>query len=208
MAWPVGYGFDLVKYQHMASDGVAVIALILVSTPVQVSLLFCFSRPRSSSAVEYLGLTPPRKRDLVLLPLVGAALLATTDGTNWFLGEKIVTAFQDDISRSGASAGALAWLWLAVVVVAPIGEEVLFRGFLFQGWRRSPDDVWIAVVGTAILWAAIHVQYNIFVVGEIFLIGLALGWVRWRTGSAISTILLHAFLNSAGMVETYFQLGG
>jgi membrane protease YdiL (CAAX protease family) len=38
--------------------------------------------------------------------------------------------------------------------------------------------------------------------------GLVLGWVRWRTRSTISTILLHSFLNAAGMGETYFQLRG
>src|SRR5271166_3491924 len=51
-------------------------------------------------------------------------------------------------------------------------------------------------------------KYNPLVVGEILLVGLALGWVRWRTRSTISTILLHTFLNAAGMAETYFQLRG
>jgi CAAX protease family protein len=95
-----------------------------------------------------------------------------------------------------------------VVIVAPIGEETLFRGFLFRGWQRSPDNAWAAIVGTAFLWAIVHVQYNPLVVSEILLVGLALGWVRWRTRSTISTILLHSFLNAAGMTETYFQLRG
>ena len=187
----------LARLQHVASDGVAVTTLLCMSTPVQVGLLFWFARLRSSSAIEYLALTLPRRRDIIILLLSAAALLAISDGVSWLLGKNVVTSFQDDIYRSAASAGLLVWLWLAVVIVAPIGEETLFRGFLFRGWQRSPDDAWTAIGSTAFQWAVAHVQYNPLVVGEILLVGLALGWVRWRTGSTISTILLHSFLNAA-----------
>ena len=208
VTWSRDYGFSLARLQHVASDGVAVTTLLCVSTPVQVGLLFWFARLRSSSAIEYLALTLPRRRDIIILLLSAAALLAISDGVSWLLGKNVVTSFQDDIYRSAATAGLLVWLWLAVVIVAPIGEETLFRGFLFRGWQRSPDDAWTAIGSTAFLWAVAHVQYNPLVVGEILLVGLALGWVRWRTGSTISTILLHSFLNAAGMAETYFQLRG
>lgn len=208
VAWSHDYGFSLVKLKQMAGDGVAVTTLLWVSTPVQVGLLFWFARLRSSSAIKYLALTLPRKRDILLLLLSAAALLTISDGVSLLLGKNVVTSFQDDIYRSAASAGLLVWLWLAVVIVAPIGEETLFRGFLFRGWQRSPYSAWAAIGGTAFLWAIVHVQYNPLVVGEILLVGLVLGWVRWRTRSTISTILLHSFLNAAGMVETYFQLHG
>ena len=208
VAWSRDYGFSLARLQQMASDGVAVTTLLFVSTPVQVGLLFWFARLRSSSAIEYLALTLPRRRDIIILLPSAAALLAISDGVTWLLGKNVVTSFQEDIYRSAASAGLLVWLWVAVVIVAPIGEETLFRGFLFRGWQRSPDDAWAAIGGTAFLWAVVHVQYNPLVVGEILLVGLALGWVRWRTRSTISTILLHSFLKAAGMAETYFQLRG
>jgi uncharacterized protein len=208
LSWSHGYGFSFAKLQHMTGDGVAVITLVCVSTPVQVGLLFWFARLRSSSAVEYLALTLPRKRDIVILLLSAALLFAASDGLSWLLGKNIVTSFQDDIYRSAASAGAQVWLWLAVVIVAPIGEEILFRGFLFRGWQRSSGDAWIAIGATAVLWAIVHVQYDPLVIGEILVAGLALGWVRWRTGSTISTILLHSMLNAGGMAETYFQLRG
>ena len=206
VSWSHDYGFSFAKLQHMAGDGVAVITLLCVSTPVQVGLLFWFARLRSSSAVEYLALTLPRKRDMVVLLLSAAVLFAASDGLSWLLGQNVVTSFQDDIYRSAASAGTQVWLWLAVVVVAPIGEETLFRGFLFRGWQRSSGDAWIAIGTTAFLWAIVHVQYDSLVIGEILLAGLVLGWVRWRTRSTISTILLHSLLNAVGMAETYFQL--
>lgn len=206
LSWSTGQGFSFAKLENMAGNGAAVTTLLLVSTPVQVALLIWFSRIRASSVVEYLALTLPRKRDLVTLMLSGAILLVVSDGVSHLAGQEVVTSFQTDIYRSAASSGTLVWLWFAVVIVGPIGEETLFRGFLFRGWQRSPDDAWVAIGLTAILWAVVHVQYNLLVIGEIVLVGLGLGWVRWRTGSTISTFILHACLNAIGMAETFLQL--
>jgi uncharacterized protein len=208
LSWSYGDEFSLAKLQGMAGNGEAVIILVCVSTPVQLGLLFWFARRRSSSALNYLALNLPKKGHILRLFLAAAALFALGDGVNWLLGGRIVTPFQIDIYRSAERSGALPWLWLTVVIVAPIGEETLFRGFLFQGWRRSPNDAWAAIGATALLWALVHVQYNPLIIGQIFVVGLALGWVRWTTGSTISTIFLHALLNSVGLAETHFALRG
>ena len=202
-------GASFAKLQGSAGDGVAVIILICVSTPIQVGLLFWFARLRVPSPLGYLALTLPRKRDITLLVLVVMAVIAAGDGLNLLFGARIVTPFQTDIFRSARTADALPWLWLTVVLVAPIGEETLFRGFLFRGWQRSSSSgPWIAIGATALLWAIIHVQYDVLVIGQVLLVGLAFGWVRWVTGSTVSTILLHAALNAVGLTETYFTLRG
>lgn len=190
----------------LASDGVAVILTICVSTPVQVGLLVWFARRRSASAIDYLALRLPSPRALGLLALGAVALLAATDGLSWLLAGNAVTSFQSDVYRSARAAGATPWLWLTIVVAAPIGEELLFRGFLFRGWQTAAGTPWAAIVATAALWAIVHVQYSVIVIAQVMLVGLAFGWVRWATGSTISTILLHACLNAAGLAETYFSL--
>ncbi len=114
--------------------------------------------------------------------------------------------FRYDIYRTASAAGWLPWLWITIVVVAPVGEETLFRGFLFRSWNRSPRDAWIAIAVTALLWAGMHVQYVLTVMGEVFVIGIAFGWVRWKTGSTLPTILMHCLLNAAGMFETLLAL--
>jgi membrane protease YdiL (CAAX protease family) len=202
------YGLNLAKLQHAANDGVAVIVLVCVSTPVQVGLLLVFARRRDPSGLDYLGLRLPRRTDLALLVVAAAGLIAADFGFSWLLGTKVVTTFQGDIYRSAQLAGVLPWLWLTVVVVAPIGEETLFRGFLFRGWLGSPRNPWPAIVATSAAWALLHVQYNPFTIGEIFLVGLAFGWVRATTGSTVATMALHAFLNAAGLAETFFAVGG
>jgi CAAX protease family protein len=93
-----------------------------------------------------------------------------------------------------------------VVAATPIGEESLFRGFLFRGWLRSPRDAWPVILLTAFLWSIVHVQYDWFVIAQVFCFGVLLGWLRWASGSAILTMLLHALINAEGMFETFLTL--
>ena len=82
--------------------------------------------------------------------IVVLVFIAVADGTSWLLRRDIVTQFQLDIYRTASAAGWLPWLLLTVVVVAPIGEETLFRGFLFRGWHRTPRDAWTAIIVTRV----------------------------------------------------------
>ena len=83
--------------------------------------------------------------------------------------------------------------WVSTLTLATFAEEVLFRGFLLQGWRRL-HEFWRAAAGSAILFAGIHWPGWILL-GEkplpematlslpILLLGLALAWLREKTGS-------------------------
>jgi membrane protease YdiL (CAAX protease family) len=197
------YGRGLTQLPNLAQDGVAVSALIIVSTPIQVGLLMLMARQTGIGAADYLGLKWPKRGEVIVGVLAMVALVAVGNLVTWGLGQNIVTPFQFDIYRTASAAGWLPILWLAVVVVTPIGEEVLFRGFLFRGWHRSPGDVWLVIVATAALWALIHLQYDLFVIVQIFVVGLVLGWFRWVTGSTLLAILLHGLINCEGMFETF-----
>jgi CAAX protease family protein len=93
-------------------------------------------------------------------------------------------------------------MFAAAILIAPAGEEAMFRGFLFRGWVRSPRSVWPAIVVISILWAMLHIQYDWTGVLQIFVVGLFLGWMRWRSGSLVLTFLLHALFNLEGTLET------
>jgi membrane protease YdiL (CAAX protease family) len=197
-------GQDLTRMPDFSGDGVAVSLIILVSTPIQMALLAAFARMAGSNPFAYLALTWPRRSEVVFGICVTAALIILGNALSWLLGNNIVTPFQSDIFRTASEAGpfALLCLWFAVIVLTPIGEEALFRGFLFRGWLRAPKDAWAVIFITAALWAVIHLQYDWYVTGQIFAFGLMLGWMRWATGSTILTILLHAMINLEGMLET------
>jgi membrane protease YdiL (CAAX protease family) len=196
------YGLPLRELPGIGGDGVAVAIIILVSTTVEVGLLTMLARRAGNDPLRYLALTVPSRGQLLFGIAGVVALIVVLNTVSWLFGRDIVTTFQSDIVRTASATGWLALLWFAVVVGAPVGEEVLFRGFVFRGWLRTPNDAWPAIVITAALFAMLHIQYDWFVIGQIFCFGLFLGWMRWATGSTLLTIILHALINFEGMLET------
>jgi len=100
-------------------------------------------------------------------------------------------------------------MWTGAVIVAPAGEEILFRGFLFRGWVRSPRPVGPAIIAIfviSLLWAVLHVQYDWTGIVQILVVGLFLGWMRYVSGSTLLTFFLHALFNVEGTLETVLQL--
>ena len=68
--------------------------------------------------------------------------------------------------------------WIAIVFAAPVFEEIFFRGFLFEGFRKSRIGDLGTVIITALTWAIIHTQYGYYEMSFIFLLGILLGVVR------------------------------
>ena len=206
LAW--WYGFALGQLPDISGDGVAIALIIFISTPIQVLLLALFASRAGGSVAEYLGLVWPRRSEVVFAIAAVVAAIVVGNVISWLLGRNIVTTFQTEIYRTAAAAGWLPWLWLwlAVVVATPIGEEMVFRGFLFRGWLRLPNAAGPVIVITALLWALVHVQYDWYVSGQIFAFGLLLGWMRWATGSTVLTMLMHGLINLEGMIETFVSL--
>lgn len=180
----------------------------LVATPVVVGLVVLSALARRGMRVrDYLGLRWVGRGRLIrwCLVLLGFAVLA--DLTTVWLGRPVVPEVMLEAYRS---AGWTPLLWVAVVVCAPIGEEMFFRGFLFMGWMHSPLGGWGTVVSTSLIWALIHQQYDLFGMGLIFVVGLLLGYSRLRTGSIYPAIVMHALMNLLATVQTaaYIRIAG
>jgi len=87
--------------------------------------------------------------------------------------------FMEDI-LSGAG-----WLlmFVATVIFASFFEEVLFRGFIFVGLLRSRLGVAGAIALTSLVWTLLHLQYDLFGMFTICVMGIVLGVTRYKTGS-------------------------
>ena len=94
---------------------------------------------------------------------------------------------------------------LAAVFVAPICEEVFFRGFVFMGLRQAMPLGW-AIVLSAFFFAVAHGDPGSFAV--LFIIGLALAFLRWRTNSLWPGILLHLVNNGIGALAIILVMQG
>lgn len=114
------------------------------------------------------------------------------------LGRPMVNPFMTQMVDSADSRWLLV---IALLIAAPISEEVFFRGFLFEGLARSRLGGRAAVVLTAAVWAAIHTQYDAFDMSSVFIIGLLLGAARLRSGSLWLCVGLHAALNLVALLQ-------
>ncbi|AXK80007.1 CPBP family intramembrane metalloprotease [Pseudolabrys taiwanensis] len=199
------FGMSLSSHGDIGGDGVSVTLLILISTPVQITMLMLLAA-RRGNPLDYLALVVPKRGDVIFGVLAIIALIVVADAVSWLADRDLVTPFQTAIYRTADAAGWLPLLWFAVVIGAPAGEELLFRGFLFRGWLRKPTDTWAVIAITAGLFALMHVQYDWFVMGQVFIFGLLLGFMRWASGSVLLTMLLHAIINFEGMLETWISL--
>ena len=187
-------------------DGQLFARVLIPSTLVQIAVLALAARLRRWPVADYLGLIVPTKRETAIALACLVAWLLGSDAATYLLGKDIVTPFQTDVYTSARAAGAVLPLWIALVLVGPAGEEIMFRGFLYRGWAHSTRAVIPAIVVISALWAVVHIQYDWFGIFQVFLTGLLFGWVRWRSGSTLLTFLLHGLMNTWATVETIIKL--
>lgn len=88
--------------------------------------------------------------------------------------------------------------FFSLVILAPVAEEVIFRGYLF-GKMRKHAPLWVVIVITSLLFALVHFQGNVGV--DVFALGIVLCLLRVVSGSLWPSILLHMLKNG---VAYYF----
>jgi len=187
--------------------GAAVAVSLLVGNPVQVVTLALAARMTGEDVLAYFALDLPRRRDVIIAVAGLALVILVADLLTLAFGRELVPAFQLQIHRSAQAEGALISLWVALIVVSPVGEELLFRGFLFRGFVRDPRDALPGILAISLIWSLLHVQYDWFGVSLVFGLGVLLGYVRLYSGSTTLVILLHALLNLESVLETVVVLG-
>ncbi len=110
---------------------------------------------------------------------------------------------QDLVARGLGPVG-IAMLIFAAVILAPIGEETLFRGVLLP-WLRRFLGVDAAVWLSAVLFGIGHLRYGLYL-STIVVYGLVLGWARLRTGNLRASIVLHMIINAVATAVALSRL--
>jgi membrane protease YdiL (CAAX protease family) len=94
-----------------------------------------------------------------------------------------------------------------IVILGPIIEEILFRGFL-QSWIRQHLGPQKAICITSVLFSFFHYSYdqglaNIPIIGSLCIFAYFLGFVYEKKGSLIAPITLHALFNGCNVLSLY-----
>jgi len=79
-------------------------------------------------------------------------------------------------------------------ILAPIVEEIAFRGVLVGGLLRMRQKPWVAIVLPALIFALFHGTYTQLMGTMVF--GIICGWTYWRTKSLLPGILIHITNNT------------
>lgn len=147
------------------------------------------------------------KQDLGLQrgPLVKDFLYLIVGTIGYFILTALVTSIAMALFPSadyqeaqdvGFNALANNWQYIlafvSLVVVAPVAEEVIFRGYLF-GKLQKHAPLWLSVFLSAALFAVAHGQFNVAL--DTFALGVVLALLRVASGSLWPAILLHMLKN-------------
>ena len=101
----------------------------------------------------------------------------------------------------GLGPGGLAVMFVGMALLAPAGEELLFRGLLYGRLKATRLREPGAIVVLALFFAVIHLQYGWREWIFIFLDALLFGLVRWRTGSVLVPMVMHMIGNSIAWAQ-------
>lgn len=101
-----------------------------------------------------------------------------------------------------ATTPEYAMAFIALVIIPPIAEELLFRGY-FYGKIRAVSRFWVSAVITSVLFGLVHWQWNVGV--DVFALSLVLCALREYTGSVWAGIILHMTKNAIAFTLLFLQ---
>ena len=119
-----------------------------------------------------------------------------------FLYEQLGIEMDENTQQIFTSLMKEPWGYVAVGILAPLAEEVVFRGAILRTLLgiMSKKNHWVAIIISAALFGLAHFNEAQFI--NALLMGLLLGWMYYRTGSLVPGILLHWINNTMAYVLT------
>jgi membrane protease YdiL (CAAX protease family) len=91
---------------------------------------------------------------------------------------------------------------IATILIAPVGEEIIFRGILYP-WAKRRFSQPLALWGTAILFGAIHLNLSSFL--PLTLLAVLLVWLYEFTGNLLAPIMVHCIFNGVNFILLFYQ---
>lgn len=202
---PLITGWSVEKLQTWLTESTfAQFLTVLIMEAMTLWLLWVFLNIRKVS-LRSIGLVGPRTRDVgyalagIAVYLVSYVLIASLM-SEIFPG--LDTEQEQQLGFSKDIVGiSLLFAFISLVVLPPITEEIVMRGFLYTGLRKKLPKI-VAAVITSILFAAAHLQWGsgaalLWIAAlDTFVLSMVLVYLREKTGSLWSPVLVHAIKNA------------
>ena len=198
---------DVAAAIHVVGGGLTISLSVISGLPAVFAALWLAIRMSGASFADYLALRGTSWINFVIGGVALGVLVMGWDAISRVVGHEVSPGFMGDVLQSARADGALWLLVIAFCVAAPVSEELFARGFLYRGWSESFLRVPGAILLSSLVWTALHLQYDWFFFGEVFSIGLLLGYLRYRSNSIWLTVVLHGLNNLGAVVQTMWLAG-
>ena len=188
------------RVEALAANGdVVAVSTMLSSAACTLVMIGMVKLRKGAQLADFFPMEMPPPRAMLRWFGLAVGLMVAYDLVALALGKPIVPEFSRSVWATSSDKATLA---AVIIVLAPVFEELLFRGFLLKGLVGSRLGEHGAVWVSAALWAVVHLQYDWYGVGYILLIGGLFGYARLRTGSLAVPIMLHMLVNAGSTLET------
>ncbi len=198
---------DMAAAIHVLGGGVTISLSVITGLPAVLGALWLAIHLSRTPFDDYLALRRPSWKSVAIGVVALTALVLGWELLSRMTGRESAPGFMMDVLKSARADGALWLLVIAFCVAAPMSEEFFARGFLYRGWSESFLRPAGAIILSSLVWTSLHLQYDWYYFGEVFSIGLVLGYLRYRYRSTWLTVIVHGVNNLAAVVQTYLLVG-
>lgn len=198
-----GDGIDAPSMQALAASGRVISLSVIMGLPAVLLVLWVAIRWSGIPFADYLALRWPSWREFAKGVGSLILLMIAYEIVSRLAGRESSPGFMVEVLKTARADGALWLLVIAFCVTAPAMEELFARGFLYRGWSESFLRPAGAIILSSLVWTAMHLQYDLFFLGQVFSIGLLFGYLRYRSNSTWLPIVLHGINNLAATVQTF-----
>ncbi len=192
-----GYLDEHAKHQIL-SDGDIVAFAFPLALPIVLALLSVAIRNRRRDISEYLALNSVSAAVLARWAVLTLVLMLLSYGIGLVTGQPEIPEW---VATAYPSVDHRVVFALSVVVLGPVLEEGLYRGYILRTWIESPLNQTTSMVLLSLLWTVTHVQYQFYDMAWVFVLGMALVYARLATRSLYPPLLMHMLWNFAAIVQ-------
>src|SRR5580692_930602 len=198
---------DLAAAIQVLGNGLTISISVIMGLPAVLLALWIAIGLSRTPFADYLALRWTSWGNVLIGVVALIVVVMGWDLVSRLTGREVVPGFMGDVLESARADSALWLLVIAFTVAAPITEEFFARGFLYRGWSETALRPGGAILLSSLVWTALHLQYDWFFLGEVFSIGLLLGYLRYRSNSIWLTVVLHGLNNLGAVVQTMLLTG-
>ncbi len=196
-----GLPAEEMDYAFLRPDVLALTGIIsaFISLPLIKKAAFHSGKP---FPFTFLSVKPINSATMIKVLLSGIACYALVYALSHLLSID-TPQFMLDVKAQTHNAFDILMVVVGICLVAPIIEEMIFRGLAYARLEQSRLGAPGAILVTSLIFTLIHLQYDMVVLSLLAIFAFLLGYVRYKTNNLLYCIALHMLYNTIATIELY-----